>query len=178
MAACHSGAAAAAAGISAWATDDRALPAAVCQAETTAYQRTIETLRGVLTGLYPASNTSAAMPQATAPLFSTGAAATAVQALPVGTRWPQDDILIANNITCPSLPQLVAPFQEEQQRRGKLQQYLGDMRACLMPNACSKMNGFGKACAKLHVVVCCLCDDTHHRHHTLCHTQRHQQYHW
>eukprot|EP00775_Hariotina_reticulata_P009775 gene9775-9932_t len=93
------------------------------QAETTAYERTLETLRGVLTGLYPAGNTSAAVPQVAGPLLNTGAAATAVQVLPVGTRWPQDDILIANNLTCPALPQLVAPFQAEQQRRTAADSY-------------------------------------------------------
>jgi len=60
---------------------------------------------------------SMTMPQTAAPSLNRAAAAEAV--LPVATRWPEDEILIASNDTCPALPLLIAPFQEEQQRRGE-----------------------------------------------------------
>jgi hypothetical protein len=70
-------------------------------AETTASQRTVLTLQGVLSGLYPAGT------------VAKGAA------VPVACRKAAAEIIVGGNVTCPLLPLLVAPMQERQDEQGE-----------------------------------------------------------
>lgn len=74
-----------------------AYSAASLLAQTTAFERTVFTLQGVLSGLYP------------------GTAAV----VPVACRTPEDEIMIGNNSTCAALPRLTDAFQAQQDATGE-----------------------------------------------------------